>query len=103
MKLTGLETLRFKESDRIQATAEVLRSLGSELTVSEDSFTILSGVKTYQGTPLPTFHDHRMAMSMSILTNRFKRITINDPLVVQKSFPGYWEAMSNAGYHVSYE
>lgn len=100
---TGLETLQFKESDRIQTTEEVLRKLGAETRSDENSFTILGGVKNYKGDPLPTFNDHRLAMSLSLLTNRFQRISIQDPLVVQKSFPDYWEELAKVGFQVTYE
>ena len=87
----GLETLRGKECDRIAAISEVARILGIELSTGEAHIKCSSYPKefTRPTAPLDTHNDHRVAMSLAPLTFMFP-ITIQDPSVVEKSYPDFW-------------
>jgi len=97
--LSGLDSLRIKETDRIEALDNELCKMGYRLLPtdpSERSF-LLSGHFTMEETPnILTYHDHRMAMSMACLSV-FGAIVIEDPLVVTKSFPDFWKEMQHCG------
>lgn len=90
-KLTGLETLKIKETDRIQALENELKKLGVETIGTSNSIeitgfesvpVIISSIKTY--------NDHRMAMSFAPLC-LIHPISIENPEVVGKSYPNFWK------------
>ena len=89
--ITGISHLKFKESDRINGTADRLRSLGGHVDVGEDSLTIHPA--PLHGGPIDPANDHRTAMSFAVLGVGIGGITITDPACVNKSFPGFWESM----------
>ena len=89
--ITGISHLKFKESDRINGTADRLRSLGSDVTVGDDRITIRPA-RLHGGTIEPA-NDHRTAMSFAILGCGIGGITIQNAECVDKSFPGFWEEL----------
>ncbi|MEI7856323.1 MAG: 3-phosphoshikimate 1-carboxyvinyltransferase [Methanomicrobiales archaeon] len=89
--ITGISHLKFKESDRINGTADRLRSLGSDVTVGDDRITIRPA-HLHGGTIEPA-NDHRTAMSFAILGCGIGGITIQNAECVEKSFPGFWEEL----------
>lgn len=105
--ISGLHTLRIKETDRVAALEAELRKLGYVVTNETAGGTI---VMKYQGnhcTPdnepvITTYKDHRMAMAFAplslILDN--KQITIDDPAVVSKSYPGFWDDLKHIGFTI---
>ena len=101
--LTGLKTLRIKETDRIEALKNELEKLGALINITNDSLTILKATKIdYQNTPgIETYNDHRMAMSFAPLALVFKSINIIDESVVTKSYPSFWEDLKTAGFSVN--
>ena len=101
--LTGLKTLRIKETDRIEALKNELEKLGALINITNDSLTILKTTKIdYQNTPgIETYNDHRMAMSFAPLALVFKSINIIDESVVTKSYPSFWEDLKTAGFSVN--
>jgi 3-phosphoshikimate 1-carboxyvinyltransferase len=97
--LTGLGTLRHKETDRISATCSELNKLGIQ-TESGDASMIINGAKPKSAT-VDTYMDHRMAMSFALAGSRLENgITINNPEVVSKTFPEYWDKLKQAGLDV---
>ena len=96
--ITGISHLKFKESDRIQGTAERLRALGGNVTVGNDSLTI-SPAPLHGGTIDPA-NDHRMAMSFAVLGLGIGGITITDAGCVNKSFPHFWDILKKEGLPV---
>lgn len=90
-KLTGLKTLRIKETDRISALQTELNKLGFSVEVKEDDIIVNSQESlTLKSELINTYNDHRMAMAfapLSLLTE----IHIENPEVVRKSYPGFWE------------
>jgi 3-phosphoshikimate 1-carboxyvinyltransferase len=104
-RLTGLATLKVKETDRILAMHKELSKLGITTRYGSDWLEIdgltraqLNNLKT-STTPilLNTYHDHRMAMSLSLIGAVFPKIIIEDYEVVSKSFPNYWQKWSELG------
>jgi 3-phosphoshikimate 1-carboxyvinyltransferase len=96
--ITGISHLKFKESDRINGTARRLRSLGGQVSVAGDSISI-SPAPVHGGTIDPA-NDHRTAMSFALLGLGIGGITITDAECVNKSFPGFWDALRQAGVQV---
>jgi 3-phosphoshikimate 1-carboxyvinyltransferase len=92
--ITGLRTLRVKESDRIEAMATELRAIGCRVDAGEDALTI--DPSTLHGRPV-TLHahrDHRVAMSLATIGLVRPGISIDDPGCVDKSWPGFWESLA---------
>lgn len=99
-RFTGLSTLRIKETDRIQALQNELAKMGYDI---EDVDNCTLEWKGRQGPASPhpaidTYHDHRMAMSFAPACLRLPHITINDPQVVSKSYPAFWQHLQEAGF-----
>lgn len=103
-RFTGTKTLRIKETDRIAALQTELGKLGFNLESDEGgSFLSWSG-KEYEQITSPvisTYHDHRMAMAFAPVALKRGEILIEDPLVVSKSYPGFWEDLQDAGFIIS--
>ena len=88
LKLSGLDNLRLKETDRISALQNELRKLGVSVNVEYDSM-FVSGSIAKSEASIKTYNDHRMAMSAALLSTRIA-VEIENPDVVCKSFPGFW-------------
>ena len=99
-EMTGLESLRIKETDRIAALQQELRKIGGDL---EDLGQEIFRVKPATGIPgQPKFHtyeDHRMAMAFAPLATLMD-VDIEDPPVVRKSYPKFWEDLKLVGFDV---
>jgi len=89
-KLTGLETLKLKESDRITAIADNLTKIGAKVESTASSLTITPPQQLKKPELINTYSDHRMAMAFSILMADHPDLVLNDASVVKKSFPSYW-------------
>ena len=96
--ITGLSTLKHKETDRLVALHQELEKLGIHSTITEESITIEGG--TPHKARIDTYEDHRMAMSFAILGAHLEGIEINEPHVVTKSFPDFWQVLQSTGIHV---
>ncbi|MFA6226424.1 MAG: 3-phosphoshikimate 1-carboxyvinyltransferase [Methanoregula sp.] len=90
--ITGISHLKFKESDRINGTADRLRALGSDVTVGDDRITI-QPAHLHGGTIDPA-NDHRTAMSFAILGCGIGGLTLQNAECVNKSFPSFWEQLA---------
>ena len=101
IKLSGLQTLRHKETDRIEALKNELAKCGVVSKTGSDSIEIVSFKKPAQIPVIKTYKDHRMAMAFAPLAAVFGEIYIEDPGVVSKSFPGYWEEVEKMGLIIS--
>lgn len=88
---TGLDTLPQKESNRIIAMATELSKMNIEIEHSPSSFSIKSYGKEPSQIKFDTYHDHRIAMSLSAIIQLGTEVTIHDPDVVSKSYPSFWE------------
>jgi 3-phosphoshikimate 1-carboxyvinyltransferase len=97
--LTGLQTLKIKETDRISAIKTELEKLGAVVEVTNNSLKIeppkvFSSPNSY----VSTYNDHRMAMSFSPLAIKFPGLKIENPNVVDKSYPAFWDDLQQAGF-----
>lgn len=103
-RLTGVRTLRLKESDRIQALKQELLKLGYVLKEDGDDAISWHGerVPISQEPPVIDTHgDHRIAMAFAPAAVRFPGLVINDAQVVSKSYPSYWRHLQRAGFTVN--
>ncbi|MDG1760992.1 MAG: 3-phosphoshikimate 1-carboxyvinyltransferase [Flavobacteriaceae bacterium] len=87
--LTGLHTLKIKETDRLEALNTELSKLGAKITVTNDSLHLKSTSIIAENIAIDTYNDHRMAMAFAPLALKTS-ISINDAEVVSKSYPDFW-------------
>lgn len=100
---TGLRTLRIKETDRILALQTELTKLGYYLETSDDAMTWNGRFESVGVVPpIATYNDHRMAMAFAPCALKFENIIIEDPSVVNKSYPTYWSDLEKAGFVLCY-
>ena len=100
-RFSGLQTLRIKETDRIAALKKEMKKLGYVLDDSEE------GVLSWDGTrcepdkepAIDTYEDHRMALAFAPMALKMP-ISINNPQVVTKSYPRFWEDLEKAGFAI---
>ena len=88
--LTGLHTLKIKETDRLQALYNEMTKLGGTVHISDDSLKLSAGASLRTGITIHTYHDHRMAMAFAPLMLKTS-LNIEDEAVVSKSYPAFWE------------
>ena len=101
-RITGLRTLRIKETDRLEALRTELRKLGYVVKVEGDD-AISWHFETTAAEVSPhicTYHDHRMAMAFAPAAIRFPGLIIDDAQVVSKSYPLFWEHLRQAGFKI---
>jgi 3-phosphoshikimate 1-carboxyvinyltransferase len=90
-RITGVGFIRRKESDRLGDLADELRATGARITVQPDGLLVESGSAPLRGALLGTHHDHRLAMAFGVLGTVVADLEVDDPGVVSKSWPGFWE------------
>ncbi|AMJ64880.1 3-phosphoshikimate 1-carboxyvinyltransferase [Hymenobacter sp. PAMC 26628] len=99
--MTGLESLRIKETDRIAALQTELAKFGGDLQeVEAGVFRAVSTGFRVAGQTVATYHDHRMAMAFAPLALRGP-LVVAAPQVVRKSYPQFWSELAKAGFAVS--
>lgn len=95
-RLTGVERLRIKESDRLGAMIEGLRKMGANVKVEGNECVIGEG--SLKGAAIDPHWDHRIAMSFAVLGTAIPgETTISDPDCVSKSYPGFWDDLASIG------
>lgn len=99
LEMTGLESLKIKETDRIAAMKQELSKIGAELLESEDMWTLKPSNKLPDRVIIDTYEDHRMAMAFAPLS-QLMDVTIKDPEVVNKSYPGFWDEIRKIGIKI---
>ncbi|WP_298120924.1 3-phosphoshikimate 1-carboxyvinyltransferase [Flavobacterium sp.] len=97
--LTGLHTLKIKETDRLEALKTELSKLGANISVTNDSLTIQQSNNLNSNIKIKTYQDHRMAMAFAPLALKTS-IIIEDAEVVSKSYPTFWEDLHSIGFQV---
>ena len=111
MQLNGLHTLHVKETDRIQALINELKKIGVSATETNESSLAINFLKDQEEKEIKidydiefdTYNDHRMAMAFAPLALVFPEIKINNPSVVKKSYPDYWNDMKAMGFEIKVE
>lgn len=96
--LHGLSTLRVKETDRIAALHTELTKVGITSEPGPDFLVVHGG--TPKGARIATYEDHRMAMSFAMISAKVRGMEIEEPHVVLKSFPTFWETLASSGIFV---
>lgn len=97
--LTGLETLKIKETDRIAALQNEIAKFGAKLTEDNTVYHLeTSGVHDPGDLSIATYEDHRMAMAFAPLALVFNKVSIEDPQVVEKSYPMFWEHLADHSF-----
>lgn len=101
-RITGLRTLRIKETDRLEALRIELRKLGYVVKVEgDDAISWHFETTGAEAAPhISTYHDHRMAMAFAPAAIRFPGLIIDDAQVVSKSYPLFWEHLRQAGFKI---
>lgn len=100
--LTGLHTLKIKETDRLEALKVELSKLGATISVTNDSLTLEKSPSNFVITSnqvIATYQDHRMAMAFAPLAQKTS-IIIEDAEVVSKSYPTFWNDLKSIGFQM---
>jgi 3-phosphoshikimate 1-carboxyvinyltransferase len=101
-KLSGLKTLKIKETNRLMALRQELEKFGAQVEITDHSIHIIPGKSTPVTNPvIKTYHDHRMAMSFAPLALKYNHFRIDDPGVVNKSYPAFWSDLKSVGFSVN--
>lgn len=98
--LTGLHTLKIKETDRLEALRIELTKLGANISVTNDSLTLVASNSINHNIQIATYNDHRMAMAFAPLALKVP-IIIENAEVVSKSYPDFWEDLKSLGFEIS--
>ena len=100
-KLSGLHTLRIKETDRIEALKKEFIKLGvSNIETSDNTIYFEGNQSLNNNIKISTYQDHRMALSFATLAV-ITDVSIESPNVVSKSFPNFWENLKNLGFKIN--
>lgn len=99
---TGLETLKIKETDRINALQTELAKIGVQLTEKNQTYKLdCSGLDLTGNIKISTYEDHRMAMAFAPLALKMDEVEIENHLVVEKSYPDFWSHLKMLGFNVN--
>jgi 3-phosphoshikimate 1-carboxyvinyltransferase len=96
LAMTGLESLKIKETDRVQAMKNELNKIGAQLIEENDKWMLIPGIVPSELPAIKTYEDHRMAMAFAPVC-MLRNIQIEEPEVVAKSYPGFWEDLKRIG------
>lgn len=88
--LKGVSNIALKESDRMQAISAELKRMGGRVNCTDEEMVILPS-DLHPTEPVRTYNDHRIAMAFAPLKLRFPDLQIENPEVVDKSFPEFWD------------
>ncbi|OFX57935.1 MAG: 3-phosphoshikimate 1-carboxyvinyltransferase [Bacteroidetes bacterium GWB2_41_8] len=100
---TGLETLKIKETNRIAALQDELAKFGARITEPAHGELKWDGTFPLEKQTVPeieTYHDHRMALAFAPACQIYGPVAILDPMVITKSYPGYWDDLKRVGFEV---
>ena len=98
--LSGLHTLKIKETDRLAALKNELEKLGAAISVTDDSLHLKPAKKDFvisKNVSIATYQDHRMAMAFAPLALKTS-LVIENAEVVSKSYPGFWADLKSIGF-----
>ena len=96
--LSGLHTLKIKETNRLTALKTEIEKLGGNVKITDRSLELLNTGKINENILIDTYNDHRMAMAFAPLGLRVP-ININNPKVVSKSYPDFWDDLQKIGFN----
>ncbi|TGV04243.1 3-phosphoshikimate 1-carboxyvinyltransferase [Flavivirga rizhaonensis] len=98
--LTGLHTLKIKETDRLVALKNEIEKLGGRVEITDKSLHLSASNKINELVSIETYHDHRMAMAFAPLALK-AAIKIEDAMVVSKSYPAFWKDLESIGFKIT--
>lgn len=98
--LTGLHTLKIKETDRLVALKNEIKKLGTTIEITKNSLHLNSPNALQSGVHIATYNDHRMAMAFAPLALKIP-LNIDDAEVVSKSYPDFWSDLSALGFEMN--
>ena len=102
-KLTGLNTLKIKETDRLVALKNEISKFNTDVIIDDQSIEINNFPKVLpENIEIDTYHDHRMALAFSPLSVLVK-LVINDFGVISKSFPEYWTILQKLNFDLEFD
>jgi len=99
-QLTGLHTLKIKETDRLEALQIELSKLGAIISVTNDSLQLQPSEIIHSNQTISTYNDHRMAMAFAPVALK-TQINIQNAEVVSKSYPNFWNDLKLLGFEIS--
>jgi 3-phosphoshikimate 1-carboxyvinyltransferase len=99
-EMTGLHTLKIKETDRLVALQNELTKLGGKVEITDESMVIYPTEGMNEGVEISTYQDHRMAMAFAPLVLKGD-IEISEAEVVTKSFINYWDCLAQIGVNMA--
>ncbi|WP_405413237.1 3-phosphoshikimate 1-carboxyvinyltransferase [Maribacter sp. Asnod1-A12] len=97
--LTGLHTLKIKETDRLEALNKELSKLGANISVTDKTLTIVPSTEINANVAIDTYNDHRMAMAFAPLAMK-TTLFVNDAEVVSKSYPDFWNDLKQLDFGI---
>jgi 3-phosphoshikimate 1-carboxyvinyltransferase len=104
VRFTGIENLRVKECDRIEAVHNGLTAIRADLAKVEGDDLIVNGDPSLAGQTheclIDSYADHRIAMSFALAAIKVTGVKIEDPYCVSKTFPSYWDMLRELGVSV---
>jgi 3-phosphoshikimate 1-carboxyvinyltransferase len=102
-RISGADTLRIKETDRIAALQIEMAKLGFAIVEPEPGVLTWDGKKDSPGKHLfiDTYKDHRMALAFAPASMQYRNLVINDAMVVTKSYPNFWTDLQSVGFEVN--
>ncbi len=95
--LTGLHTLKIKETDRLQALKNEIEKFGASVKITSSTLQIFNRAPLHKNVCVNTYQDHRMAMAFAPLALKYS-LQINDAEVVTKSYPNFWSDFEQIGF-----
>ena len=96
-ELSGLHTLKIKETDRLEALKAELGKLGADISVTDKTLSLKATSQINKEIAIDTYDDHRMAMAFAPLALKVP-LLINDAEVVSKSYPDFWNDLISLGF-----
>ena len=98
--ISGLHTLKIKETNRLKAMKNELKKLGADVKITSDSICLFPSKRINKNISINTYKDHRMAMAFSPLA-LLVPIKIKEPDVVSKSYPNFWKDLKSINYKIT--
>ncbi|GAA4893648.1 3-phosphoshikimate 1-carboxyvinyltransferase [Flaviramulus aquimarinus] len=98
--LTGLHTLKIKETDRLVALKTEIEKLGGDVNITDKSLHLAASNSINELVSIATYNDHRMAMAFAPLALKTS-IIIEDAMVVSKSYPTFWDDLKSIGFEIT--
>src|SRR5690606_35238503 len=99
--ITGVENIKLKETDRLAALKNEIEKFGATIVADGETYHVhTQNAYVPENVTFETYEDHRMAMAFAPLALVFDQVTINEPDVVEKSYPDFWSHLQQQGFNV---